>query len=85
MICDAVEQSAQVAAGEAELAHLAPEAPAGQVGKAADPLALEGLEGGERRWRRRSRRLGGRLQAALDVFADGLAVMASATRDGRDG
>ena len=29
--------------------------------------------------------VGGRLKAALDVFADGLAVMASATRDGRDG
>eukprot|EP00918_Siedleckia_nematoides_P062731 GHVU01136728.1.p1 GENE.GHVU01136728.1~~GHVU01136728.1.p1 ORF type:complete len:211 (-),score=13.97 GHVU01136728.1:30-575(-) len=74
-----------VAAGEAEFADLPPEPPARQVGEAPHPLAQEGLEGTERRRGRAAGLVGRRLQAALDVFADGLAVVAGAAGDGRDG
>ena len=74
-----------VAAGEAKVADLSPQAPAGQVGKAADTFAQEGLKRDERRRGWLTGLVGGRLQTARDVGADGLAVVAGAAGDGRDG
>ena len=73
-----------VAAGEAKVTDLAPEPSAGQVGEAADALAEERLERAERRRGWLTRLVGWRLQAARDVGADGLAVAAGTTSDGRD-
>ena len=74
-----------VAAGKTEVADLSPQAPAGQVGKAADTFAQKDLERGERRRGWLTGLVGGRLQAARDVGADGLAVVAGTTGYGRDG
>jgi hypothetical protein len=73
-----------VGASEAEFADLPPQASTSQVGKPAAALTQEGFEGTDQRRDRLTRLVGRRLHAPLDVFADGLAVVAGAAGDGRD-
>jgi len=71
-----------VAAGIAEVADLAVQPAAGQVGKCRHPLAQVGLERADLARAGLARSIGRRLQAALDVFAHRLAVEAAPPRDG---
>jgi len=72
----------RVAAGVAEVADLAVQPAAGQVGKGCHAPAQKGLERADLGRARLPRSVSGRLQAALDVFAHRLAVEAGAPRDG---
>jgi len=71
-----------VAAGVAEVADLAMQPAAGQVGIGRHALAQVGLEWADLGRARLARPIGWRLQAALDVFAHGLAVEAGPPRNG---
>jgi len=75
---------AGIAALEAVVAQLAPEALGGQRRVVAQPLAQIGRERLDRARHHRPRRVGGRLQAARDVLAHRLAVVPGLARDGGD-
>ena len=71
----------RVVAGEAEVADLPPQPPAGQLREGRDPLAQVGREAVDQQRPRRARAVDRRLQAAGDVLAHRLAVEAGAPGD----